>query len=125
MCCVLRVHQSGYYRWLSSPNSASRARQNSLLSAQIRALFREYKGRYGSPRICRELRERGLVCNGKRVARLMAEAGLRAKSSKGFKGTTNSRHRYPIAPNLLKRRFEVEQANRLWVGRGAKRCTQI
>ena len=115
MCRVLRVHQSGYYRWLSSLNGDSRDRQNRLLSVQIGALFKEYKGRYGSPRLQRELRDRGIVANRKRVARLMRVLGLRAKSSRRFKATTNSKHRYWVAPNLLARRFEVEQANRLWV----------
>ena len=113
MCRVLRVHQSGYYRWLSSREGhnhegqnregknregqnregKNREGKNRLLSAQIGALFREYKGRYGSPRLQRELRDRGIIANRKRVARLMRALGLRAKSSRRFKATTNSRHR--------------------------------
>jgi putative transposase len=82
---------------------------------QIGALFKEYKGRYGSPRLQRELRARGIVANHKRVARLMRVLGLRARSSRRFKATTNSKHHHPVAPNLLERRFEVAKANRLWV----------
>jgi len=116
MCRVLRVHQSGYYRWLSSrAHGSPRERQNRLLKAQIGAVFKEYKGRYGSPRLQRELRARGVRANRKRVARLMREAGLKAKGKRRFKATTQSRHRYPIAPNLLERRFEVKAANHLWV----------
>ena len=115
MCRVLRLHQSGYYRWLKSLEGQSLEGRNRVLGVQIKALFGEFKGRYGCPRLCRELRERGVVANHKRVARLMREAGLRAKSAKRFKATTQSRHRYPVAPNLLERRFEVEGANRLWV----------
>ena len=136
MCRVMRVHQSGYYRWLSNREGQNREGQNRegqnregqnrLLSAQIGALFREYQGRYGSPRLQRELRDRGILANRKRVvrrkrvARLMRALGLRAKSSRRFKATTNSRHRFPVAPNLLldrqmKRRFDVKEANRLWV----------
>ena len=140
MCRVLRVHQSGYYRWLKNREGQSREGQsregqsregqnregqsregqNRLLSAQIGALFREYKARYGSPRLERELRARGIVANHKRVARLMRVLGLRAKSSRRFKATTNSKHSHPVAPNLLldhrmERRFDVKDANRLWV----------
>ncbi len=86
-----------------------------MLGVQIGALFKEYKGRYGSPRLERELRARGVMVNGKRVARLMREAGLRAKGKRRFKATTQSKHRYPVAPNLLERRFAVKSANRLWV----------
>ena len=125
MCRVLRIHHSGYYRWLSSRDGGSRERQNRegqnrLLSAQLGALFKEYKSRYGSPRLERELRARGIVANHKRVARLMRVLGLRAKSSRRFKATTNSKHSHPVAPNLLldhrmERRFDVNDANRLWV----------
>jgi transposase InsO family protein len=115
MCRVLKVHQSGYYRWLKSREGASREGHNRLLSVQIKSVFGEFKGRYGSPRLCRELRQRGMVANHKRVARLMRDAGLRAKSAKRFKVTTQSRHRYPVAANLLERRFEVTVANSLWV----------
>ena len=125
MCRVLRIHHSGYYRWLSSRDGGSRERQNRegqnrLLSAQLGALFKEYKSRYGSPRFERELRARGIVANHKRVARLMRVLGLRAKSSRRFKATTNSKHSHPVAPNLLldhrmERRFDVNDANRLWV----------
>ena len=86
-----------------------------MLTAQIGSVFREYKGRYGSPRVQRELRARGVMVNRKRVARLLREAGLKATGKRRFKATTQSKHRYPVAPNLLARRFEVQGANRLWV----------
>ena len=116
MCRVLQVHQSGYYRWLvGRAHGNEREGENRLLAAQIASVFQEYKGRYGCRRVQRELRARGVVVNHKRVARLMREAGLKAKGRKRFKATTQSKHHHPIAPNLLERRFEVESANRLWV----------
>jgi len=63
----------------------------------------------------RELLARGVKVNRKRVARLMREAGLKAKGKRRFKATTQSKHRYPVAPNVVERRFEVQAANRLWV----------
>lgn len=120
MCCVLRVHQSGYYRWLKNRKGQRREGQNRLLSAQIGALLKDYKSRYGSPRSQCELRERGILANRKRVARLMAPLELQAESSRRSKATTNSKHRHPVAPNLLldhrvERRFDVKEANRLWM----------
>ena len=118
---MLRVHQSGYYRWHASRSDDSRSQQqNRVLEVQIGALFKEYKGRYGLPRLQRELRARGGKANRKRVARLMREAGLKATGKRRFKATTQSPHHYPVAPNLLlnsqlERRFEVESANRLWI----------
>jgi len=116
MCRVPQVHQSGYYRWLSSRAQGNqRERENCLLRAQIGSVFQEHKGRYGCPRVQRELRARGVRANRKRVARLMRDAGWKAKGKRRFKATTQSKHRYPVAPNLLERRFKVEEANRLWV----------
>ena len=56
MCRVLRLHQSGYYRWLKSHEGRNREGRNRVLGVQIKALFGEFKGRYGCPRLCRELR---------------------------------------------------------------------
>jgi putative transposase len=49
----------------------------------------------------------------------MREDGLRAKPRHRFRGTTNSAHAHPIAPNRLERRFairEIEGLDRVWVG---------
>lgn len=55
----------------------------------------------------RELHADGIRCGKNRVARLMREAGLRAKSTRRFRITTQSGHHAPIAPNRLARRFAV------------------
>ena len=51
----------------------------------------------------------------KRVARLMKELGLRSQSKRRFKVTTDSRHKLPVAENVLDRKFEFETPNRAWV----------
>lgn len=114
-CRVLGVSRSGYYRWLHAPPS-ERAQANEVLAAEIRDIHREHKGRYGSPRIHRELRERGHRVGRKRVARLMREGGLRGHTPRRFRRTTNSRHEHRIAPNLLERNFETTTPNQAWVG---------
>jgi len=70
MCRVLKVHRSGYYAWLSQPQSA-RAIANVALTHRIRDLHEQSMGIYGSPRIFYDLREAGVVCSENRVARLM------------------------------------------------------
>jgi transposase InsO family protein len=50
------------------------------------------------------------------VARLMAEAGLRAKRSKRFRVTTDSRHTKAVHENVLARDFGVGTPNRAWAG---------
>ena len=75
-CCVaLSVSRSGYYRWLGREQSPGVERNRELLK-EIRRVYAEHKGRYGSPRITQQLRKEGVACGQNRVARLMRENGL-------------------------------------------------
>jgi putative transposase len=69
----------------------------------------------GSPRIHAELRDQGIKCAPKRVARLMREQGLFAKRPRHRTITTKSEPGAPVAPNLLQRDFSAEQPNTKWV----------
>ena len=51
----------------------------------------------------------------KRVARLMRENDIRARTKRKFRVTTDSRHDHPIAPNLLDRQFTVAAPNTVWL----------
>src|SRR5690606_25789069 len=112
-CRAMRVSRSGFYGYLAEPQTA-RERGDAGLSAKTRAVFAEPKGRYGSPRVCSELRERGDLVSAKRVARLMRENGLVARKKKRFRATTDSKHDDPIAPNLLDRDFTASGPNEVW-----------
>ncbi len=114
MCRVLGVSRSGYYAWCRRPESR-RAREDRLLLTHIRTIHRSSKRTYGSPRMHLELKALDFNCGQNRVARLMREHGVRAKQSRRFKATTNSRHAYPVAPNLLDGHFQAEAANQVWL----------
>ena len=58
MCRVLEVSTSGYYQWRERPES-ERSKANRELLEKIRAAYKVGRGTYGSPRVHRELRERG------------------------------------------------------------------
>ena len=116
MCRVLGVARSGYYAWRKREPSA-RARSNERLRLEVRAIHRATRERYGSPRVHAELRARGERVSRKRVARLMRQDGLRGRKRRRFRTTTNSRHANPVAPNVLERRFSVEEIagpDRVW-----------
>lgn len=115
LCRALEVSRSGYYAWLAATPS-QRQQMNERLLLEIRAVHTEHRERYGSPRIHRELAAQGRHVSRKRVARLMRENGLRGRPRRRFRRTTDSRHRLPIAPNLLEREFRVGAPNRAWVG---------
>lgn len=55
-------------------------------------------------------------CSRSRVHRLMKRAGLHSERKRAYRCTTNSRHAYPVAPNLLRRNFKADLPNRIWVG---------
>jgi transposase InsO family protein len=111
----MRVTRSGFYAWQGRPASA-RAQRDQRLTVQVRASFDASKGRYGSPRIHRDLREQNARVSRKRVIRLMQAAGLKARARKRFKQTTMSDHDHPIAANVLDRQFTATAPNQRWVG---------
>lgn len=104
MCRVLNLTRSGYYAWCKR-NSSPRARENQILSEQMVEIFEASRGIYGSPRMHEALLERGFEVGINRLARLMAELGLRARPKRKFKTTTDSEHSFPISDNLLNREF--------------------
>jgi len=115
MCRTLEVSRSGYYAWKKRPKSRRRI-DNEALLIEIRRVFMDNDSDYGSPRIWNELNNvQGIGCSENRVARLMREVGLVAVQKRKFKATTNSKHNWPVAPNLLERHFSVDEPNKIWV----------
>lgn len=113
MCNVLKVSRSGYYDWRKRSVS-QQAQANELLLCEIRKQYDLNRGVYGSPRITEELHSLGISCDRKRVARLMRNHGIRAKTKRKFKITTNSAHRHPLAANIVNQHFVAERPNQLW-----------
>jgi transposase InsO family protein len=119
MCAVLGAQKAGYYAWLKRQPSAREVRDGEL-RGKIVVIHEESRKRYGAPRIHAKLRELNERCGRKRVARLMKQEGLRVKRRRAFTPkTTDSKHEYPIAENLVQRRFSPEEIgapNRCWAG---------
>jgi putative transposase len=116
LCGALGVSLSGYYAWRTRPASQHQQSDEALLQA-IRAVYQAGRGVYGSPRVHAALRQQGIRCSRKRVARLMRQAGLHSRRrAKRRLRTTDSRHNRPVAPNLLKRDFSARAPNEKWVG---------
>lgn len=115
MCRALGVSTSGYYDWQGREPS-KRAQDDVQLASVVRAVHEESRRTYGSPRVHRELRERGICVGRKRVERVMRENDLMGRRRPRFRRTTDSKHDGPIAPNLLERNFTTDQPDRVWVG---------
>lgn len=115
MCRALAVSAAGYYAWRARPESARSVSARTVLSA-IRVIHRESRETYGSPSIWDALLKQGHRIGEHRVARLMRQDGIRAKTVKKWRATTQSQHRFPVAANTLNRQFTVEAPNRVWAG---------
>jgi putative transposase len=113
MCRVLEVSSSGYYAWLNR-FASSRDLANKELTELIRASHTKNRKVYGSPRITKDLREAGLKCSKNRVAAIMRDKKIVAKTTRRFKVTTNSDHKLPVAPNLVNQNFVAERPDQLW-----------
>jgi putative transposase len=108
MCKVLKISRSGYYSWESRQPSL-RQRGNEELLRQIREVHTRSRRLYGSPRITAELKKQGVRCGKNRVARIMKEHSIWADVKKRrFRRTTDSRHDYALASNLLVDRRQTE-----------------
>jgi transposase InsO family protein len=114
LCRCLEVSRAGFYAWRQRPRSP-RSLEDTQISVEIRASHAESRRTYGSPRVLRDLREQGRRVSRKRVARLMRECGLVARRRRRFRATTDSKHPFPVAANVLMRDFEVPAPNTAWV----------
>lgn len=115
MCRVLGVSPSGYYDWLKRPEG-KRSQQEKYLLKEIKRIHTASRYNYGAIKAWKALCNDGIRCGKHRVARLRKLNGIASKRRKRFKVTTKSKHTQWIAPNLLERRFNVSEPNRVWVG---------
>lgn len=86
---------------------SERARADEQLLARARIIHGVSNATYGSPRIHAQLRREGTRVGRKRIARLMKAGGINVRIRRRFRVTTDSKHKHPIAPNLLNRRFGI------------------
>lgn len=114
MCEVLNVKPSSYYAWTRrKPSMWERNRRE--IGKVIQDIFRNYRGVYGSPRITDTLKDMGSSHSKNYIARVMREHGIRSKTARRYRVTTNSKHEHPVFPNVLRRNFKVSAPDRAWV----------
>ena len=114
MCRQLGVSRTGFCQW-STRAPSDRSMANAVLDAQVAAIHAQSKRSYGRPRIVRGLRKEGLRVGHERVRKSLERQGLRPVYKRPYRVTTDSAHKKPIAPNVLKRRFDGWQVNQAWV----------
>jgi transposase InsO family protein len=114
LCALYGVTRAGYYAWRRRGESAHTG-QDRRLTHCIRVLFRQHRGRYGSPRIWRELTAEGWRVSRRRVERLMRTAGLRARVARVYRANPALHRFYAQHPNRLPR-GGAQRPNHVWVG---------
>lgn len=106
MAVILEVSRSGYYRWLKRKPS-NRQIENERLKPLIKAAHERGRRTSGTTKLQQDLKEKGVEIGRDRIHRLKKEMGLQCIQKKKFKATTNSKHKHPVAPNLLDQNFDI------------------
>jgi len=108
------VSASGFYAWLERPLS-ERAKEEMRLEVEIKAAHRRTRQTYGAERLQRELAGHGVRVGICRIKRIRRKLGLYCKQKRKFKVTTDSKHKLPVAENMLKQQFKVYEPDTVWL----------
>src|SRR2546422_587045 len=111
----LGISENVLYRWTAQHRQAE-VHGTAPLVEKLGLIHVESRETYGSPSIWDALVKRGHGVGEHRIARLMRAEGIRAKTVKKWRATTQSHHRLPVAANVLNRQFTVAQPNQVWAG---------
>ena len=112
LCQLVELPKATYYRW-RNPTLSDRYLDDAYLTNEIHDIWTRSRCTYGSPRVWGQLRRRDRCVGRKRVARLMASAGLAGAHSRRHwrRGRPNT----APAPDLLNRDFSAEHSDQRWV----------
>ena len=115
ICSVTGVSASAYYAYRKRPQPGPAQLAEAALVDEIRVIWHQSGGTYGSPRVCAELRRRGRVVNHKRVERLMKRHDMAGFVPRKRRVTTTADSAHRI-PDLLERDFAATSPDEAWVG---------
>lgn len=100
------------------PEARQQPERERLTDVQLLTLIRtvhvQIKGAYGSPRMTEEAFPRFSGQQSKGGAGLMSDNGSEPAASAAIAVTTDSRHKLPIAPNVLNRNFIPAEPNQVF-----------
>lgn len=114
VCRTLGITRSALYKRRNEPRTV-KEKKDSYLSEEAERIFNENYKEYGRTRLTKAMREAGHKVSEYQVRRLMQMKNLCAKKSRKYKATTNSKHKYQVAENILNREFTSIKPNEKWV----------
>jgi putative transposase len=117
LCAVLEVGRSGFYDYVQRGKTGSVDAEELRVLARVKAIHAETGQSYGSRRLAKQLQDESLVVGRWKARRLMQRAGVSVRCrSRRRPQTTDSRHGFRVAANLLERQFDVDRPNAAWCG---------
>ena len=115
MCQVLGVSRNGYYSYQKRQENKPEDPEHEQMLDWVKRIAESSDYSYGSRRMKKALGALGYPVSRQKTRKLMRKADVQVRSKKRFKATTNSKHKQPVFDNLLKRKFDVEQKDQVYV----------
>ena len=115
VCRVIGATRSAYYNRKRQPETEKEKQRNEQ-KRELRRIFEENRSEYGRERLHKAMNENGYPMSLGKVRALMKEERIVPKKCKKYKATTNSKHAYKAAENILKQNFTAIKPNEKWCG---------
>lgn len=116
MCSVFGISKSGFYDWKRRQRAPTpKQTRREKLRRTIEAVHLGSKKNIGSPRLQGVTEGLGFTESPRTVARIMKQMGIRSRTKRKFKKTTESDHKLPVAPNHLMQDFRAYRPNQIWM----------
>ena len=113
LCWLLSVQRSSYYDWRGRPGKVIPPEELAL-RRRLKALFAASRDSLGSRTMTENLRLEGFEIGRDKTRRLMKKLQLKVKQKRKYKVTTDSKHNFPVAKNVLNREFSPSAPNQAW-----------
>lgn len=114
MCPVLGVGIGRYLRW-KKEGLSKKKQEIIILKQEITKIFLLFNKHQGRNSVTRELHNRGYKITEEHVGFYMKQMGLRKIKKRKYKVTTDSKHQYHTAPNILNQHFKVSAPSKIWI----------
>ncbi len=108
----MKLARSSFY-YKPRAKSRDQMKAEADLRDRIEAICLEFP-RYGYRRVTHQLEHEGWLVNHKKVLRLMRDSDLLCRVKRRCVKTTDSRHRFPRYPNLVKG-MVISRLNQVWL----------
>lgn len=113
LCRILLIKPGSYYAWRKRDAKVIPAEELTL-RRRMKALFEASRESLGSRTLRKKLQAEGFNISRYKTRKLMKVMDLKVKLKRKYKVTTNSKHKLPIADNVLNRQFNPEAPNQRW-----------